>query len=271
MKGSIMKIMFGILISGLAITTSRAQWIVYDPAAHTQQIIDEAQNIAKYIEMINNQVQQINTLSSQLQQLQNYNQAFGNPATLLNIAGVNVLVDDLARTPVGHTIEQIQSAARGTEAMTYNAGGLYHSIGVSFTTPDGAQVQREETTYRNNAAVQRAVQNYTNVVDDVLNRRRTLKSDIAATTEKLQSATTASEVQKLTGVLIGLNADLAATDKEIDHATSLTLVQDAENRSDADKQIKARQEERAAEFTQSLKNYGTTFAPDISPPVFPEK
>jgi hypothetical protein len=271
MKGDVMKIIFGILISGLAIATSRAQWIVYDPAAHTQQIIDEAENIAKYIEMINNQVQQINTLSSQLQQLQNYNQAFGNPASLLNITGVNGLVGDLARTPVGQTIEQVQGAAKGTEAMTFNAGGLYHSIGLTFTIPNGTKVQREETTYRDNAAVQRTVQNYTNVVDDVLNRRRTLKIDIAATTEKLQSATTASEVQKLTGVLIGLNADLAATDKEIDHATGLTLVQDAENRSDAEKQIKAQQEERAAEFTQSLKNYRTTFAPEISPPVFPEK
>ena len=66
-----MKIMFGILISGLAITTSRAQWIVYDPAAHTQQIIDEAQNIAQaatnqlisYVRKSQKSFQQINQVT----------------------------------------------------------------------------------------------------------------------------------------------------------------------------------------------------------------
>jgi hypothetical protein len=34
-------------------------------------------------------------------------------------------------------------------------------------------------------------------------------------------------VQKLTGILIGLNAELAATDKELDHAASVNVVQNA--------------------------------------------
>ena len=49
----------------LCIASANAQWVVYDPALHTQNIIDEAQNIAKYVQMIDNQVQQINTLTSQ--------------------------------------------------------------------------------------------------------------------------------------------------------------------------------------------------------------
>jgi len=97
-----------------------------------------------------------------------------------------------------------------------------------------------------------------------------LKEEIAATTEKLQSANTASEVQKLTGVMIGLNAALSATDKELDHATTLALVQDIENRNDADKQVRSRREEQKAELLETLGNYRTTFQLNTQPPLFPE-
>jgi hypothetical protein len=265
-----MRALIIIVACGLSISAVRAQLVVYDPASHTQQIIDQAQNLAKYVEMIDNQIQQINTLTSQLQELEKYNEAFGNPAKLLNITGVSGLVRDLRKTEVGQTIEQVQKVAQGVDALIYDANGLYHTIGKTFKTPAGAEIVRDDKNYRDNAAIQRTAQNYTNVFDDVRERRRVLKDEIAATTEKLQTATTDAEVQKLTGVLVGLNSALAATDKEIDHALSLTVVQDAENRNNAEKQIKARSEEQKAEFSESLKNYRGVFSPDTSPPIFPE-
>ena len=91
------RILIVIAATLLCAASSRAQYVVYDPALHTQNIIDEAQNIAKYVQMIDNQVQQINTMTSQLQQLQQYNQAFGNPSQILNLAGFTGLISDLAR------------------------------------------------------------------------------------------------------------------------------------------------------------------------------
>ncbi len=246
------------------------QWVVYDPAVNTQQILGQAQNIAKYVQMIDNQIEQINKLTSQLEELQKYNEAFGDPAKLLDIAGVNGLIRDLRKTEVGQTIEQVQNIAKGVDALVYDANGLYHKIGKTFQTPSGTEIEREEQIYRDNAAIQRATQNYTNVVDDVRERRQLLKENIATTTEKLQSATTASEVQKLTGVLISLNSELAATDKEIDHALSVSVIQQAENQNNAEKQNKARIEEQKAEFTESLKNYKQTFRPFTEPAIFPK-
>lgn len=260
------------LIAALAVmTAARAQWVVYDPAVHTQQILDQAQNIAKYVEMVNNQVQQINTLTSQLNELQRYNEAFGNPARLLEITGVNGLVRDLRRTELGRSIEQVRRIANGVDALTYDGNGIYHSIGTTFRTPSGAEVKREQEIYRDNAAIQRTTENYTSVFDDVRERRRVLKDEIAVTTEKLEGATTDAEVQKLTGVLVGMNAALAATDKEVDQAVGLTVVQQTENRNDAERQLKARNEEQKAEFSESLQNYRQTFQPMTEPPVFPEK
>lgn len=159
------------------------------PAVHTQQILDQAQNHANYVEMINNQTQQINTLTSQLQELEKYSEAFGNPAKLLNITGLSELVRDLKKNELGQTVEQVQKMAEEVDALTYDANGLYHNIGKTFKTPSGTEMPREEKIYRDNAAIQRSTQNYTNVFDDLRLRRRALKEQIGATTEKLQVAT----------------------------------------------------------------------------------
>lgn len=258
-------------IAALSIATAtRAQWVVYDPAVHTQQILDQAQNVAKYIEMINNQIQQISSLTSQLRELEQYNRAFGDPSRLVNITGVTGLVRDLRHTELGQSIEQIRRIVDGSHALTYDGGGIYHSVGTTFRTPSGTEVERDEELYRDNAAIQRTTDNYTSVADDVRERRRVLKDEIAVTTEELQGATTDAEVQKLTGVLVGLNAALAATDKEVDQAVNLTVVQQAENRNDAERQLKARNEEQKAEFSESLRNYRQTFQPMTEPPIFPE-
>jgi hypothetical protein len=86
-----------------------------------------------------------------------------------------------------------------------------------------------------------------------------LKAEIAATTDALKAAKTDAEVQKLTGVLIGLSSALNNTDYEINQATASALVQDVANRNDAQRQIEARKEQQHAEFAEVLQKYGQTF------------
>jgi hypothetical protein len=256
------KLLIAITVTVLVEISANAQYIVYDPINNVQQILDEIKNMAEYAEMVDNQVQQINTLDAQLQ-------AFGNPATLVNIIGANQLIGDLNQAVTGQSLNAVQNDSQGIDAMTFNANGLYLSIGSTFQTPSGSQVQREDDIYRENAAVETATGNYTNVYNNATQRRLTLRSEISTTTAELQTAKTASEVQKLTGVLVGQNADLADTDKEIDQAANLTLVQDAENRDDENKQSKARLEEQQAEFSEALTNCAKAFQPDTEAPNFP--
>jgi hypothetical protein len=249
--------------------SARAQWIVYDPTVNIEQIVSEAENIAQFVSMVDNQVQQIQQLTSQLEQLQQYNKVFGDPSQILNVTGVSALTSDLTQTPLGQTISAVENASDGVAALTYDANGLYNQIGATFTTPSGNQVQRQTSDYKPNEAINNATANYTNVTADVLQRRQALKDAIASTTESLQSATTASEVQKLTGVLIGQNSALAATDKEIDQAVDVSVEQDIENRNDAQKQATAEQEEQKAEVIETFGNYRTNFQLNTQPPMFP--
>jgi len=234
-----------------------AQVVVIDPTAIAHAQANHVVDLAKYVQMVNNQVTQINTLTQQLQQIQAYVKAFGNPEQLLNIVGANQLIGSLQRT------------ANGIEALRYNGNGLYTSLGQTFTTPGGVQVPRLDQLYRKYGAIQQDSRNFQSVSDDVLRRRQTLRNNIASTTTKLQASTTDAETQKLTGVLVGYNAELATVDHEIDNATGQVVTQDAENRADRERQEEARREERQAQTEESIQRYGEVFRIENTPPHFP--
>jgi hypothetical protein len=163
----------------------------------------------------------------------------------------------------------VEQSADGVAALTYDANGLYNQIGATFTTPSGNQIQRNAADYKPNEAINNATANYSTVTANVQQRRQAMKDAIAATTASLQSASTEAEVQKLTGVLMGQNATLAASDKEIDQAVAVSVEQDIENRNDQQKQATAAQEDQKAEVAETFGNYRTNFQLNAQPPTFP--
>jgi hypothetical protein len=247
---------------------ARAQWVVYDPINNAQQILAAAQDIAKFIEMINNQVQQIQALEDQLNEFKHYESLFGDPKAVV-LATVQPLVNDLRKTELGQTLTALEGAVDAGEAMLYDANGLFHSIGTTFDTPNGVTVTRRQPTYLPVAAVQKTTDNYLSVSTDATARRIALKAQIAATTDALKAAQTDAEVQKLTGVLIGLSSALNNTDYEINQATTAALVQDIANRNDAQRQVEAKKEQQHAEFTEAMQKYGQKFRLMNEPTAFP--
>ena len=266
-----MKALTAILIAVGLTTAAHAQYVVTNPISDVLAEVMHVEDIAKTVEMINNQVQQINALTQQLQQIQAYVKAFGDPEQLLSIVGADALIDSLNTSGVGQTLSELQSLATGIEALRDNANGLYQSLGETFTTPGGYELPRAEELYRKFAASQRATQNFESVYDDVAQRRGVLKGRIAETTQQLQASSTDAETQKLAGVITGYNAELAAIDKEVDHALGESLVLDIQNREDREKQEQARKEERMAEFSEAMRSYSQTFRINDAPPSFPTR
>ena len=194
------KIIAATLIALPLAFSARAQWIVYDPTMNVQQIIDEAESIAKYVTMIDNQVQQINTLTSQLNQFENYEALFGNPSQVV-LSMVAPLAADLKSLEPGLNLENLVANANGNTALTFNDNGIYATVGTSFQTPGGQTIQRPADQYKPFAAVINTASNYVSVADNAAQRRAAIKDQIAQTTQQLQDATTDAEVQKLNGVL----------------------------------------------------------------------
>ena len=248
--------------------SARAQMIVYDPTVNIEQIISQAENIAKYVTMIDNQVQQIQTLTSQLTEFKHYEDLFGDPKAVA-LSMVPALNADLQKLEPGKNLDNLLSIADGNYALTYNESGIFQTVGQTFTTPGGQTITRPADVYKPFAAVSRTADNYISVANDAAQRRVTIKNQIAQTTEQLQNATTDAEVQKLHGVLTSLNADLASTDAEVNQAVGSALVQDIQNRNDQQKQVQALTEQQNAEFTEAVSNYTAKFQLFNEPTVFP--
>ena len=254
-----MKKLIALALIAIGISLSaRAQEVVYDPVMNIEQIIDEAENIAKYITMIENQVEQIEKLTDQLNEFKHYEQLFGDPGSVL-LSTVQPLLDDLKKSELGQTLNSLESSINTSDAMLYNAGGLFQSVGTTFTTPDGQTVTRQDTPFKPIAVVQKTTDNYLSVSTDAAARRVELKNQIASTTEQLKSASTDAEVQKLQGEIAGYSAALNNTDYEINQATASALVQDIANRNDKQRQVEAQQQQQHAEFTEAIQKYGQTF------------
>ena len=264
-----MKKLIAIIAVALPLAFSaRAQWIVFDPTMNTQQIIAEAQNIAKYIQMIDNQVQQINTLTSQLTEFKNYEAVFGNPSKVV-LSMVAPLKADLLSLEPGLNLENLIANANGNIALNFNDAGIYATVGASFQTPGGQTILRPVSQYQPFSAIINTASNYIAVADNAAQRRSALKAQIAQTTQQLQSATTDAEVQKLHGILTSLNAALASTDDEVNQAASSAMVQDIQNRNDHQKQAMALTEQQNAEFTEAVSNYTAKFQLLNAPVSFP--
>ncbi|MDQ6626269.1 MAG: hypothetical protein M3Y69_09075 [Verrucomicrobiota bacterium] len=264
-----MKSFLSLIVFLVAASLARAQVAVIDPVQIANNQVNHVVDLAKYVQMVENQITQINTLTQQLQQIQAYVKAFGNPEQLVNIVGADGLMNSLNQSGVGQTIGQLQQSVSGVQALQYSANGLYHSLGSSFTTPGGMRVPRADELYRKFGAIQQTSRNFQSVTDDVLSRRDNLRSQIASTTGQLQASTTDAETQKLTGVLVGYNAELATVDHEVDRAAAQVVNQDVENRADREREEQARREERQAQMEESFRRYGDVFRLETTPPQFP--
>ncbi len=88
-----------------------------------QQILDQAENVAKYVTMIDNQVQQIQTLDNQLSGFKNYESLFGNPSQVV-LSMVALLETDLRNLEPAQSLENLVTSADGTAALTFNDAGI---------------------------------------------------------------------------------------------------------------------------------------------------
>jgi hypothetical protein len=262
MKTLILIIVFA---ASLALPRARAQLIVEDVVSIAQDAVDSVVDLAEYVEMVSNQIEQINTMTQELQQVTAYVKAFGDPASLLEIVGVNDLVESLQQSGIGQTIGAIRETASGIESLKNNAEGLYQDI--TDTSLSGISVPRVGDFYKPFAALENASANYTAVYDDVMQRRQTLKGQMVSTVNRLQAATTDAEAQKLQGVVTAQAAELQAIDQEVTVAASQAMVQDIANRNNAEKQQQARNEELAAERHDAFTKFGGMMLPDVKSDV----
>ena len=247
----------------IAVTAFHAsgQWVVVDPTLVAQDAINQAANIAKYVEMVNHQITQIDQLARQLSQLEMYNKAFGNPDALRSIGGSSAAMDSLRENGIGQSLSTLVSKTDGTRSLANTGSGLYQPI-TAFSR-SGVPISRDPDGYKRYCAVECSATNFSSVVDDIRWRRGRSKTRIAETVARIQDASTASEVQKLQGIISAQAVELQSLDQELNAAAAQTVVQDIANRTNFRKNEQAQAESLAVDRHDALVKFGTLTIPDV--------
>ncbi|MEZ5325847.1 MAG: hypothetical protein R3F19_12395 [Verrucomicrobiales bacterium] len=233
---------------------------------YVQQVLHEANQqtqITKQIEQITQLYEQIDQLYEQIAQMDDYLERFGDPKSILNLAGVKDLLAELGRATDGLDIEAKLPDITGEDWFGYDGSGIFQPIKPTITIGE-EEFKRDAERYKPNDAVRATIEQYREKKVDVVERRDRLRGEIAETTGQLQSAETDSEVKKLTGVLLGQQTELQAIDSELDIARGDAESRALENENQTQAEAKARTEESARRFEEGNRADVETYKLDRS-------
>lgn len=247
-----------------------AAHIAVNEISHTidyvEQVLHEANQqtqIAKQVEQIEQLYTQIEQLYQQIEQMDTYLERFGDPKSILNLSGVDDLLGELKSTTKGLDMETKLKSLTGQSMFQFDGEGVFQPIGDTYQVGE-KEVEREAERYKPEDATRETVQQYRDKKAEVLERRDAMKADIADVTEQLRQASTDSEVQKLSGVLVGMQTQLQAVDKELDMATQEAAVRELENANQRRAEAKAATERDARRFSEANRQDVKTYRLDTS-------
>lgn len=218
-------------------------------------VIDSA-SVAQAIQAVFLATQQLDHAKIELERL-------GDPR-LIKTPSAERLLQSLTELGVGKSLAEIQSAATGANGTLFNPNGLYRTPTETLQTAGGAILPRAVQEYRKFDAVAQAAQTLDLVGANTEGRRQDLRKQVQRVTRELQGAATLAEIQKLHGLLTGLNAELGSVDRERDAALGRLVAQQISNQTDAERQKLARREETEAGVRQATESLGHTLKVDTS-------
>jgi hypothetical protein len=228
------------------IASNRISWSV----DFVEQVLHEANQqtqILKEIEQIEQLYTQIDQLTTQIAQVDDYLDRFGDPESIVDLAGLDGLLDQLGEATDDLDIAERMDEITGAGIFDFDGGGIFEGIAPDIAI-DGEVFARETKRYKPEEAVKETVDQYREKKLEVIERRDVLKEEISGTVEGIRDATTDSEVKKLTGVLLGQQTELQAIDQELEIAASENAARDLENANQRRVEAKARAEAEVKRF-----------------------
>jgi chromosome segregation ATPase len=219
-------------------------YTVHDPI-HTvlnilQQVVGQvklelqhAEDVAKYAEMIQKQVQQIQQLTTMINQNIEQLRRIGDPNSYINMLGLDALFNEMSRLRqgLGSTMAEFQQTVDGIAALKETTNGLYQDIS---KLPDrfGKTVQYDANSFKRFGTVQDMYKSFDAEVEQTNHSLTILQKEKQSTLQRLNSAGSLIEVQKLTGKLHSIESTIQDTINRTNIAAQKVLVQHAANQND---------------------------------------
>ena len=214
-----MKLLTHIVILLLALTLAvRGALPVTDAALiATNRANAEREHLEQLVQGAN-QTTQILHLVDQIRQLDTYLERFGDPGSIRDLEALEDLIGMLDSEELNLPEEDLLDDLEGSEVFAPDP--VYQAPAEKITIGGSDVGDRNLDSYKPQAATGRSVGAYTETRTRVLARRQALRANLSSTLEQVRSADTASEVQKLSVLIDGLRAQLAATDRELEIAAT---------------------------------------------------
>jgi hypothetical protein len=202
--------------------------VVWDPGLSAQSAGQETVNLAKWIktelDTANTALNTLHSYESELVQLAR----FGDPAQLRNLPGVSTIAElyqvygKLSQNVA--SVELLLEPQRYQNDMNAILGSYQLPAWNGFKTLSGLPVLPGQGVFQFETGTWNLANNATGQMQSLDQQRQKLQQQRDAALSLLQSATTASDVQKYTAVVQALNASIAEVsqaEQELTHRTAL--------------------------------------------------
>jgi chromosome segregation ATPase len=207
--------------------------ILQQVVGQVKQELQHAEDVAKYAEMIQKQVQQIQQLTTMINQNVEQLRRIGDPNSYINMLGLDALFNEMSRLRqgLGSTMVEFQQTVDGIAALKETTNGLYQDIS---EMPDrfGKAVQYDANSFKRFGTVQDMYKSFDAEVEQTNHSLTILQQEKQSTLQRLNSAGSLIEVQKLTGKLHSIEATIQDTINRTNIAAQKVLVQHAANQND---------------------------------------
>lgn len=191
--------------------------------------------------------QLLNEAKTQNERLQTSLDRMGDPAAV-NLPSIQLIERDIQDSAASLKTRDEQRAAiaalTGAEVFDNDAGGVMTPIGATVTKEDGTVVDRDPELYRMEAAMTAQVEEYNNVREKALERKKILKEEEIAVMKDLDATTDQASILKLKAMLTLLQTQIAECNQTILISQADAEMMEKELIGQARVMSKASQEER---------------------------
>ncbi|WP_411845749.1 hypothetical protein AAFN60_19230 [Roseibacillus persicicus] len=230
----------------LAFITEVHALIVKDPSHIAISLSIAKKDLLEQARRANNQQTQILRLVEQIRQIDTFLKRLGDPEKVKDLEGMKEMDEFLSELDLSKTSEEI---IRGFEAEEIHSDNPHSSIEAVARTIeiDGEEVADVQShAFKSEVTMRRTVSHYREVRSEVLKRREVIKAQLQRTLEKVETASTQSEMHKLEVIINSLQSQLDANDREMQFAANEVLTRYLENEVEKSTRAKLRvQQERA--------------------------
>lgn len=269
MKSITIFILSGLLWLTSILPTQAAHFSVTDALLIKTNVANARRDLVEQILQFENGAVQIEQLLARVRQAEDLLERMGKPESIKDLPGfgreINAFLKEIERSlPSFEIIREIDP----DEAFKQKPGSPYEPVRKDIVIDGKKVAEVDARAVLPELATRRTIAHYQAVRNSVLEKRSVLKGDLELAMNRLQSASTSAEVDKLNAVINGLKTQLAVNDADMEFAANEVATRHYQNLNEEQLRRKVQVQKDRADFNEGMKAHLEFFALPSKPTLF---